>query len=387
MKKRIKIEVLFEKYINKTINEDELFQLHSFFQTEKNQQQLEETIEGYFASGKDSSTMLHENSAAVESLAWNEIQQSLGALQSSRVHRISWITKFVAAAAILLVISFGLYFIPRSGSSVRLGLESSRADVQPGTNRATLISSNGVIHHLSGIKQEIITEKGSIRYKDGTLVENQVSDQNVTLSTPKGGHYCVTLSDGTKVWLNAASSLSYPTSFAGKERSVELIGEAYFEVHHDAKQPFIVRTNGQQVKVLGTSFNINAYQDEYKTVTTLVNGRVQLSREGSIETPELHPGEQSVLAKAGFEVAKVEVSQFVAWKDGQFRFAATPLIEAMRQIERWYDLDIDYTGIPADVKIHASISRNKKLSTVIVALEKITDLKFDVKGRSVKLMQ
>ena len=385
MQEKIKIELLFEKYINNTIDEDELLQLHSFFIMEDNEKRLEILLDEYFASGSKPASALHEKSAKVADLAWNEISQIVGSRKLSLKHSISWMIKI--AAAVLVVVSISLYFIRKNSPDTKLASKDYIADVQPGTNRATLTSSRGVVYHLNGAKQEIITDKGSIRYKDGDLVENKELDQNLILSTPRGGQYAVTLSDGTRVWLNAASSLSYPTSFRGKERHVELIGEAYFEVHHDARQPFIVSANGQQVKVLGTSFNINAYKEEHKTVTTLVNGKVQLSRAGNMEAPQLHPGQQSVLENAGFKIAEVDVSLFVAWKDGQFRFKATPLTEVMRQIERWYNLDVDYTGIPADIQIHTSISRDKKLSTVIDALEKITDLKFDVKGRSVKLMR
>lgn len=384
MDEKTKVELLFEKYTNNTINDEELFQLHSFFQTGNNEEQLNRLLQAHFASDVPSD-IPNERSAEVADLAWIEIQQNIGLKKPTLMGRISWITK--VAAAVLIFVSLSVYFILKNDSADKLASKNYITDIQPGTNRASLISSKGTVYQLNGEKQEIITKNGIIRYKDGTLVENEESDQHLTLSTPKGGQYSVTLSDGTKVWLNAASSLSYPASFTGKERRVELVGEAYFEVHHNASQPFIVSTRGQQIRVLGTSFNVNAYQDENKTVTTLVNGRVQLSRDGKNEAPQLHPGEQSVLAGAGFEITEVDASLFVAWKDGQFRFKATPLTEVMRQIERWYNLDVDYTGIPADIQIHASISRDKKLSAVLHALEKITDLKFDIKGRSVKLMR
>nr|WP_315418244.1 FecR domain-containing protein [uncultured Pedobacter sp.] len=384
MNEKIKVELLFKKYINNTINDEELFQLHSFFQTGNNEEQLNRLLQAHFASDLPSD-ILNEKSAEVADLAWIEIQQNIGLRKPTLMGRISWITK--VAAAVLVFLSLSVYFILKNDSAGKLASKDYITDIQPGTSRASLISSKGTVYQLNGEKQEIITEKGIVRYKDGTLVENEELNQNLTLTTPKGGQYCVTLSDGTKVWLNAASSLSYPATFSGKERRVELLGEAYFEVHHDASQPFIVSTRGQQIRVLGTSFNVNAYQDDNKTITTLVNGRVQLSRDGKNEAPQLHPGEQSVLAGAGFEIAEVDASLFVAWKDGQFRFKATPLTEVMRQIERWYNLDVDYTGIPADIQIHASISRDKKLSTVLHALEKITDLKFEIKGRSVKLMR
>ncbi|MBE5320729.1 FecR domain-containing protein [Pedobacter sp. MR2016-19] len=384
MNKEINVELLFEKYTNNSIDDEELFQLHSFFQTGNNEEQLNTLLQAYFAS-EVTSDIPEEKSAEVADLAWIEIQQNIGLRKPTLMGRISWITK--VAAAVLIFLSLSVYFILKNDSAGKLASKDYITDIQPGTNRASLISSKGTVYQLNGEKQEIITENGIVHYKDGTLVENEESDQNLTLTTPKGGQYCVTLSDGTKVWLNAASSLSYPATFSGKERRVELLGEAYFEVHHNASQPFIVSTRGQQIRVLGTSFNVNAYNDDNKTVTTLVNGRVQLSRDGNDEAPQLHPGEQSVLAGAGFEIAEVDASLFIAWKDGQFRFKATPLTEVMRQVERWYNLDIDYTGIPTDIQIHASISRDKKLSTVLHALEKITDLKFEIKGRSVKLMR
>lgn len=389
MEEHLNIKVLFEKYTNKTIDADELLLLNAYFKTDENQGQLDGMLEEYFLTPVPVQE-LHEKAGTVESAAWNGIQESLGMQKPSIVNiakNNSWMIKLAAAAAVLLILSVFTYFIQKPGSVLRPGSNDYSNDVQPGRNRATLVSSKGIVYHLNGAKGEIITEKGSIRYKDGALVENQQPDQSVTLSTPRGGQYRVTLSDGTKVWLNAASSLTYPVNFNGKDRRVELTGEAYFEVAHNAAQPFIVHTDGQQVKVLGTSFNLNAYKEEHKTVTTLVNGRVQLSGNGNIEAQELHPGEQAVLQKSVFNIAEVDAAMFGAWKDGQFRFRATPLIEALRQIERWYDLDVDYTGIPADIQIHASISRDKKLSTVILALEKITDLKFDVKGRSIKLMQ
>ena len=302
-----------------------------------------------------------------------------------RTALLSWFPKF--AAAVLLVLSLSIYFIPRLSSDRETASSYENNDVRPGTNRATLITANGTVFDLNSTKEEIIIDGSAIRYKDGSLVEDQQSSRDITLSTPRGGQYRVVLNDGTKVWLNAASTLSYPANFNGSERLVALTGEAYFEVSHDAKHPFIVRSAGQQIKVLGTSFNVNAYKDESKTVTTLVDGSIQLTPEGNFSTQQLRPGEQVTMSSNGLTLNKVDAEIYNAWKNGEFRFKATPLLEAIRQIERWYDLDVDYSGIPNDIQIHASINRNNQLSTVLHALEKITDLKFNVKGRSLKLMQ
>ncbi|MEJ2883580.1 FecR family protein [Pedobacter sp. GR22-6] len=376
---------LFEKYINKTLTEDELSQLRLFFQQEEDK--ADWLLKTYFESDIEAFSDLHHRAETVENRAWQVIQARMNKVATVRKTAVhSWIPKFAAAAAVLLVLSLTTYFVNRSGAERSIASKAYSNDVLPGTSRATLVTGNGTVLQLNGAKEEIVVDGSAIRYKDGALVEDHQSNQNITLSTPMGGQYRVVLSDGTKVWLNAASSLSYPTNFSAKERIVALSGEAYFEVSHDASHPFIVRSAGQEIKVLGTSFNVNAYKDEPKTATTLIEGSVQLKPAGNLNPLQLHPGEQATLDLNGLATREVDAALFAAWKDGEFRFKATPLLEALRQISRWYDLDINYAGIPNDIQIHASINRNNQLSTVLHALEKITDLKFNVKGRSLKLM-
>jgi len=376
---------LFEKYINQTLTEAELSDLRLFFQQEG--EKADRLLKTYFESDIDAFSALHHRAETVESRAWQVIQERMGEAGTVRKPAVhSWIPKFAAAAAVLLILSIAIYFVPRSSSDPKIASKDYSDDLLPGTSRATLVMGNGRVLQLNGAKEEIIVDGSAIRYKDGALVDDQESNQNITLSTPMGGQYRVVLSDGTKVWLNAASSLSYPTNFSGEERVVALSGEAYFEVSHDASHPFIVRSEGQQIKVLGTSFNVNAYRDEPRTATTLIEGSVQLKAAGNLNPLQLHPGEQATLDLNGLASREVDAALFAAWKDGEFRFKATPLLEALRQISRWYDLNIDYTGIPNDIQIHASMNRNNQLSTVLHALEKITDLKFNVKGRSLKLM-
>ena len=207
------------------------------------------------------------------------------------------------------------------------------------------------------------------------------------LTTARKGQYKLTLPDGTAVWLNAESSLRYPLTFTGKERVVELQGEAYFEVKHNAQKPFIVQTPNQRLKVLGTVFNVSDYPNEEQTVTTLVQGKVSLSSPLSQGEQVLHPDKQAVLNQRGYQIADVDVRAFTAWKENEFRFKATPLPEVMRQLERWYDLDIDYAQVPKDIRIHALIRRDKKLSSVLYALEQTTNIKFRREGRRLVLMK
>lgn len=382
----IHIEELFRKYIEQTITEQELSHLHDFFQRKENQEEQDALLITYFSGEHTISSPLDVKAEIVKDLAWQGIREQLGMTHAPKYRKISWWKRVAAAASVLLVLSCGFYFYKEFARKRQSASQFAGLDIPPGTNRATLTASNGMVYQLNGAKEEIVVGKENIHYKDGDILPVKESIVKVTLSTPRGGQYRVTLSDGTRVWLNAASSLSYPTVFNGKDRSVTLNGEAYFEVTHNASQPFIVHTPDQAVTVLGTDFNINCYKDENSTVTTLVTGSVRLDGKGDAAPLQLHPGEQAVLDKANFDVAMVDVSLYTAWKDGEFRFKATPLVEVLRQVARWYDLKVDYTGISEDIKIHASIRRDKKLSTVLHALEKIGDVKFEVKERNIRVM-
>jgi len=383
----INIEELFKKYIEGTITEQELAYLYDFFQRQENQEEQDALLITYLSEEPGETAPLAAKAAMVKDAAWQGIEKQLGMMAPAPKYKRTYWWKGVAAAAVLLlVLSSGFYIYREFAGNRSSRSQFATLDIPPGTNRATLTTSNGVVYQLNGAKEEIVVDKESIHYKDGDTLSVKEMVRHVTLSTPRGGQYRVTLSDGTRVWLNAASSLSYPTIFNEKDRSVTLNGEAYFEVAHNASQPFIVHTPNQDIKVLGTEFNINCYRDENSTVTTLVTGSVRLDSKGAVAPLQLHPGEQAVLNNADFDVSVVDVSLYTAWKDGDFRFRATPLVEVLRQIERWYDLDVDYTGIPEDIKIHASIRRDKKLSTVLHALEKIGDIKFEVKDRNIRVM-
>ncbi|SFW84891.1 FecR family protein [Chitinophaga sancti] len=383
----IHIEELFKKYLLGTITEEELRYLNDFFQRPDNLEEQDALFIDHFSKDFIGSSPLDAKAAIVKDAAWQEIQQRLGITATKHKYkRLSWWKGAAAAAGLLLVLSSGFYLYREYTGNRTAATRFADVDIPPGTNRATLTTSNGTVFQLNGAKEEIVIDKESIRYKDGDILPVKDGVRLVTLSTPRGGQYRVTLSDGTRVWLNAASSLSYPTTFNGKDREVTLHGEAYFEVAQQASQPFIVHTPKQDIKVLGTEFNINCYQDEGQTLTTLVTGSVRVEGRGGEKPLQLHPGEQAVLDNEDFTVSMVDVSLYTAWKDGDFRFRATPLVEVLHQIERWYDLDVDYTGIPEDIKIHASIRRDKKLSTVLHALEKIGDIKFEVKDRNIRLV-
>ncbi|GGH10271.1 FecR family protein [Pedobacter zeae] len=384
MIKPTRIKLLFDRYLNNIITADELAELYQYLEDDRHQAEFDEAISDYFDATSHTD---HLKSGEVGDLAWQKIAQHIDDTNPVKKLRLFSMLKFVAAAAAIVILLCTTFYIYQSSRTQDHSKTAVAHDIQPGTHRATLQAANGKVYQLAGSKEEIIAGEKAIRYKDGTVLETEAHVENFILSTPKGGQYRITLNDGTKVWLNAASSLSYPSQFTGKERRVVLQGEAYFEVAHNARKPFIVSTEAQEIRVLGTMFNVNAYENEGMTVTTLVNGRVQLNSQNVSKAAYLSPGEQSVLNQNTFRIKSVDASFYTAWKDGEFIFKATPLTAVLRQLERWYNLDIDYSGIPEDIQIHASIQRDKPLSAVLTALEKITNLKFDIKGRSMKLMK
>src|SRR5690606_21711377 len=208
------------------------------------------------------------------------------------------------------------------------------------------------------------------------------------IKTPKGGQYEIVLPDGTKVWLNAASSLKYPVVFKGNERKVELTGEAYFEVTSINKNglvPFIVQTSLQQIKVLGTAFNINAYADEQSTKTTLLHGSVKIiPQSNSLRTDDsvlLKPGQESKVSKDKISVAEVNTAEAVAWKNGMFYFQDSDIRSVMRQLSRWYNVEVEFEGKLPNIKLWGEIHRDVNASKALKILEYF-NLKYRIENKN-----
>ena len=304
--------------------------------------------------------------------------------------RIKQLKRWLPAAAIVAFLGIGgwLYLNGHSVSDQQtiVNTANNSDDVLPGSNRATLSLDGGKNVVLNEDKKGLSVTNDSITYADGTGITNTTNVKFATLTTPRAGQYQLTLPDGTNVWLNAESSIRYPTRFTADKREVETSGEVYFEVAHDLTKPFIVETPSQRIEVLGTEFNINSYSDHSNTATTLVSGSIKLHSNIDNTSEILEPGQQAILGNNGIKVVPTDIAPFVAWKNGEFRFKATPIYEVLHQIERWYDIDVVYDGIPQDIEVYAYIRRDKKLSSVLVALEEITNLKFRIQERSLMLM-
>ena len=288
--------------------------------------------------------------------------------------------KYAVAAMILVMLGAGGMYLyrtdPKPVNTVQL------IDLPGGRNKATLTLADGTAITLDSANRVIQQGSTAIHQQNGQL---EYSNQGVdvvynTLSTPRGGQFQVTLPDGTKVWLNAASSLKFPVAFTGKERVVTLTGEAYFEVVHNEKMPFSVHTAGMVIEDLGTHFNIMAYPDEATVKTTLLEGAVSVS-DGKKEV-RLKPGQQTV----GMKVQSADVEQAIAWKNGEFSFHHTSIYEVMRQVSRWYDVDVSYHD-SLDTYLSGNIKRSENVSAIFKMLEVAGDIKIKIDNRKVSVMK
>jgi transmembrane sensor len=269
-------------------------------------------------------------------------------------------------------------------------------DVPPGKNKAILTLSNGRKIALDSANGQLATQAGFkiIKTQDGKLTYNETASAQSDLalasnniSTPNGGQWQLILPDGSKVWLNSASSLDYPASFKNqKERVVRLTGEAYFEVAKDKKHPFIVKTDKQTVAVLGTHFNINAYDNEASVQTTLEEGRIKITNLNGNEKI-LVPGQEAMLTGTHLVVHEADLTEALAWKNGYFRFNDENIQSIMRKLARWYDIEVQYKDDAPTEGLNGKVSRYKNISQVLKALEATKIVHFKIEGRRVTVMK
>lgn len=293
-----------------------------------------------------------------------------------------WLTAAAAAAAIVLFA--GVYWWNQQQIRPTPVVQTTQnlLDFKPGKNAAILTVDGGkqILLDSNTIGAIALQGNSSVTSINGQLQYTASRPANTmvynTLTTSNGNQYILVLPDGTKVWLNAASSIRYPVAFNGSTREVELQGEAYLEVHHDEKQPFIVKAGGQIIEDIGTSFNVHAYADEQAFSTTLVDGIIKVA--GTV----LKPGTQALIRAGKLTIKEVDTSQVVAWKNGLFAFHQTSVNDVMRQIARWYDVEVEYQGDVPSMRFGGKISRNSNASVVLTILKK-SGLDFKVEGRKI----
>ncbi|MBT2561033.1 FecR domain-containing protein [Pedobacter sp. ISL-68] len=320
-----------------------------------------------------------------------QIMETAG--EHKRVKPFTLWKKIAAAAAILVFIVSAVFYFNNSHKREKNVVVLNHAKtIKPGSDKAILTLGNGQQIVLNTAAQgQIALESGTTINKtaDGTLAYDVISaaSEEVVLNTvsiPRGGQYSLVLPDGSKVWLNAASSIRFPTRFTGNSREVELDGEAYFEVAKNKQMPFYVKAQDMKLKVLGTHFNIMAYKDEAFIKTTLLEGKVMLTSASAVTY--LKPGEEGVLYENKFTVNKADIEQTMAWKNGYFLFNEENLSSVMRKISRWYDIDIVYNTHNNKLSYTGSVSKFKDISEVLKVLSLTGTVKFNIAERRVTVI-
>lgn len=341
--------------------------------------------------------MLSELDPVALQASAGRVYQALGMEPSVRpVSRMAsfrpwrWAT---AAAVVAGLVIGGYYLYPTKkhtdiSQTQRLPLKN---DVAPGGNKAILMLASGQKIILDSAHTGTLARQGNtiISKTDSGKLAYTITNEKPTevaynvLTTPRGGQYQLALPDGSKVWLNAASSIRYPTAFIGKERTVEITGEAYLEVAKDKAKPFHVTVSGMEVDVLGTGFNINAYTDEPVIRTTLLEGAVKVTAGNS--SKQLEPGQQAQVGNGIALVRNVDLDQVTAWKNGLFQFNRVDIQTVMRQLARWYDVDIVYEEPVTKDRFGGKLPRDVNVSEVLRILQQ-AQVHFRIEGKTIVVL-
>ncbi|MBS1602973.1 MAG: FecR domain-containing protein [Bacteroidetes bacterium] len=389
----IRLQYLFDRYVNNVCSPDELEEFWLLMGELSENDVVTEEIKRLWVSKRRSRY-------SSEDVDWDGLfEEMIRKGKSLEINyekvgrrKVGWI-RVAAAACILAAAGTGglMYLNSRKTSETRIQAGIIN-DLMPGKKGAILTLDNGRQVILDSAGDGVIAKQdgASIELSKGRLTYRKEKDVTVaalnTMTTPVGRKYQLTLSDGTKVWLNAASSISYPSTFSGARRVVSITGEAYFEVAANANKPFVVNANSMTIEVLGTNFNINAYSDEDVIKTTLLSGSVRV-RKGS-DGQLLSPGQQARLGKDDkFRVAdNMDMDLVMAWKNDEFYFSDADLPTVMRQLSRWYDLEVVYEpGAPLNKHFEGEIPMNTMISQVLSVLEK-NDVHFHLQGKKLTVL-
>lgn len=377
------IHDLFRRYLKNEASAAEIEYLLNYFSTKPMDQSFIDLVDAEWSATRHDPSALSGLSDLVEKNRRilrdrlredpkRHIERSLA--RFGKLRRVGARKYATAIAAVLvLAVTIGAWILqsqqrPQDASTLLTDIFPGDQAIQP-----TITLRNGRVLTLNTQYHEIITD-GQLRYEDGSLVDPapqmQTKSEDYILHMPAGRTFRVRLQDSTVVWLNGGTTLHYPAYFDEEgPRLVSLEGEAFFEVAHHANRPFFVKTYGKTIQVLGTTFNVNAYRDEPGIRTTLVTGMVRIKNEASGKTEILEPGQQATVRNESIAIEPVDVRLFTAWKDGVFKFDNTPLPVLLRQISRWYDVEIDVPDAYEDRTFFGEIDRNYSLADVLNILE------------------
>ena len=375
------------------MNENEILALLKKYQEGALSNEDKDKVDAWYLH-KASNSNLQLNEYELED-SYQYLKAKLPLKQETKVIRI-W-PRVAVAASIAVLLGTGIFYFTKTKEQP-IQVAEKPQEIAPGGNRGILTLSNGkqiVLADISakdtiakeGEDDEVTIKMGAngvITYIINPNTDTSKADANLfnTLSTPTGGQYNIVLADGTKVYLNAVSSIKYPTQFNGDQRIVELDGEAYFEVAKNKNKPFIVKSGDQDIEVLGTHFNVHAYDNESVVKTTLLEGSVAVSYKN--QKAILKPGQQSNVSDkfSNITVKQVDTEAAIAWKNGRFKFDNADLKTVMRQLERWYGIKVEYRGDVSDVRFNGGTFMNKNLSEVLKVLE-LSNIKFKVEGKTI----
>lgn len=391
-----RLEYLFKCYINNKYSGPEEEELMVLLSNPENEEQVQILMDRFMENTRHEIQMSDQAAASILNNILKRGKRFVIQKKNSKTVYTFWL----GLAASVLVILGGAYFISDkkeyaiakedSSSSVGLTTEKS-AKILPGGHHAVLTTSDGEAIILDSMPNGLLTQQGNtdvkklgglLEYKaPASFIRDTVISYN-TVSTPRGGQYQIVLSDGSKVWLNAASSIRFPTAFSGSLREVELTGEAYFEVAKNKEKPFQVKVRDMKIAVLGTHFNVKAYEDEAETKTSLLEGSVKIIQ--GKEVGLLKPGQQAVInfKDDKVKIATADMVEVIAWKNGLFRFEGANIETIMREIGRWYDVEIVYAGKVPMRRFEGKINRNAGLSEVLRILE-LSNVKFSIAGKKI----
>ena len=387
-------EELFKRFISNEFSRLDLEELLAQFSEAGNETELREIILDHLRSEKDYPQPEMPDLEEKELVLYLVIKSQLA---EDRTFRL-W-PRIAVAASLLFILSFGGYFLLRKPAEQPI-VQNQFSNIRPGGNKAILTLANGKKIILNDAGNGKLAQQQGIainKKADGVIVyssapsaiANSGSVYNM-MTTPRGGQYQLILADGTKVWLNAASSLKYPNAFTGNDRDVELTGEAYFEVAKNKRKPFKVHSGSQTIQVLGTHFNVNAYADEGTLKTTLLEGKVMISASG--ESAMLSPGQQaqfvinSTTGNSGSFIHvldNVDIEEAVAWKNGLFVFENTNIKSVMLQLSRWYDAQVIYKGVAPQLTFTGVLPKSNSIDKAVKLLEGTGRIKLTIDAKTI----
>lgn len=381
---------LLEQYLAGSISPEGKAQLKKLLDQPAYLDELKSLMEESFHND----AFLSEEDPHIKKIIQQNLQQKITETRPlfNRPSKLFYLRRLMVAAAVLGIIGISalLFIFHPPARQKEVAAVSKRSDVAPPKSSvATITLADGSRIALDSLTNGIIASQRNvnvIKLSDGQIAYKGNSSETVynTLFNPRGSTVVtLTLSDGTKVWLNNESSLRYPVAFAGKEREVEITGEAYFEVFHDRSKPFTVVINGAKVEVLGTHFNINSYPDAASINTTLLEGSIKVSRNGT--TRLIKPGDQAQVYQNGAIDIKsnVDLKGVMAWKNGYFQFDGVSTETIMKQISRWYDVDIVYAGDVKNELFAGSLPRSANVSEVLSLLEMTKTVRFSLEEKKI----